>query len=294
MRVALFNGFPYHYEMFGFAIEYLQSRRIPFTIFTEVQGEMGWLALYQSRYGPLDIQHYRSYFSSACDVVFLLTDDDPRFALTGIQPPTVILFEHRATRESRPQFRHRFSLRPVEGRGPESWMLPVWSPAVTKQKTERVHVVVVGYNCPTTPESIRPYIPNLADIQFTFITRRPDPAVIIEDAWAPYAPRILYGVSADQIVAAAAAADWLLVIPKQDYQIRDAISAMVPIAYSVGTPLLMLPEHGETYPFKGIVGLDGSRPLEHPTDAILASVAEERVRLLERRDRLLDVILFQR
>jgi hypothetical protein len=82
-------------------------------------------------------------------------------------------------------------------------------------------------------------------------------------------------------------ADWLLILPKNAYQYTDSISATIPIAYGVSTPILMTAEWKESYGYGGIKALDNTTDLEKPTVAILEEFAKERANLLERRNRIL-------
>ena len=45
-KIAIFNSFPFHYEMFGYIIYYCYLNRYSLTIYTEHVNVMGWFVFY--------------------------------------------------------------------------------------------------------------------------------------------------------------------------------------------------------------------------------------------------------
>ena len=73
-RVLVYNGFPFHYEMFGFILDFCKKFNIEPTIINKVHNE-GWLQLYKAKYQF----HYNTELSEDIEsfsYVILLTDDD--------------------------------------------------------------------------------------------------------------------------------------------------------------------------------------------------------------------------
>lgn len=45
-HIAIFNSFNYHYEMFGYIIQYCHLNNFNLTIFTEIYNDNEWLEYY--------------------------------------------------------------------------------------------------------------------------------------------------------------------------------------------------------------------------------------------------------
>lgn len=105
MKCAIYNGFPFHFDVMGHIIEYCKLRGYSITIFSTHEGEMGWIEYYNIPFHSLE-----SYSPKSFDFVFLLTDNDWTFPETPEEK--VICIEHspRCRREGnlhRVTFKHR-------------------------------------------------------------------------------------------------------------------------------------------------------------------------------------------
>jgi hypothetical protein len=291
MRIAIFNGFRFHYEMFGTVLDFLTSRNLAFDVYSETAYEMGWFRVYERYFGSIPIHPIKTYNSSNYDYVFLLTDDDRRFKRR--YGAKVIMFEHIGERQvpcdthRRIQMRH-YVLRPSS---PDTWMLPVWNIG-PQPKYETLHVTAIGNNCPCNPDELQPYFKDIRNIQFTFINRTQAPTRFDHQAWAEYKNvTLLENIEAEQMLSVAAKSDWLLVLPKNASHYTDSMTALRPIAYGVHTPILMTAAWKESYGLGGISALDNSVDLEKPTPEFLEEFSKQREALFQRRERLLEEAL---
>lgn len=302
-RVAIFNGFNFHYEMFGFALDYCFSHGIVPVLYTGIDCAYGWFDEYATRFQrTLDIRPVDSYDPNNHDVVFVLTDDDIWYARRWAfvrDGPRVLLFEHYARRSvivaatARIPLRHYVTRIDPSGAGANTWVLPVWEPRpiTTPPADGVVRVVAIGNNCPTTPEELAPWVHSLRDaaVEFTFINRTPAPTMLTPEAWTDYPNvRICLNIPTAAVLEAVERADWLLMLPKNAIQKHDAISAIVPLAYSFRKPLLVAPDWIDAYGFRGgLVALDPTRPLTKPDAACMAALETQRAALFARRDAIL-------
>lgn len=308
MRVAIFNGFNFHYEMFGFALDYCFSQGIVPVLYTNTDSDYGWLEEYAARFAKaLDVRPVDSYTPNDVDVVFVLTDDDVWYGHRwGPIKPTarVLLFEHYARRsvmvhaDARIPLRHYIHRFYPSGANKDTWILPVWNPyaAVAPPAPAPapadgvVRVVAIGNNCPTTPEELAKWFHSLrGPIEFTFINRSEAPTVLEPVRWTDYPNiKICLDISTSDMLAAVERADWLLMLPRNIIQKHDAISAIVPLAFSFRKPLLVAADWVEAYGLRGgLVALDPTRPLAPPDAACMAALDAQREELFARRDALL-------
>jgi hypothetical protein len=289
-RIAIFNGFSFHYEMFGCVLEFLTKNGLEFSIYSETANEMGWISFYESVFGTLAIQPINAYDSSKYDYVFLLTDDDYKYKVHW-RSSKVILFEHYSRRHVLRPAHQRIQIRHFKSRTPASpintWAFPVWDICKMPKANHDVQIVGIGNTCPKNPDELRPWFKDITLPKFIFINRDPSPTIFEHDLWAPYSNvTLLTNIDARKMLEIAASADWLLIIPKNGNQLYDSISATMPIAYGVGTPLLMAKEWCEIYDFGGMIPLDPSNAIEKPTEAVMKELFETKEALINRRDSL--------
>ena len=294
-RIAIFNGFRFHYEMFGFVLDYLTTNNLPFDIFSETEGDMGWFRVYESRFGSRTIHPIRSFNQYNYDYVFLLTDDDTKYSKRW-QHSKVIMFEHTGTRYVMRSVHRRLQLRQYTTRHPpspeESWILPVWNIGYRDKDPAHIQITAIGNNCPCNPSELLPWFQDIRSVKFTFINRTPSPTIFDHASWTPYTNvTLLENIDAERMLEEASKADWLLLLPKNEHQYQDSISAILPIAYGVGTPILMKQEWLTAYGFGGIQALDPAHPTQKPSAAILEECEAMRDRLFERRDKILEECL---
>ena len=80
-RLGIFNSFPFHYEVFGFILNYANNNDYEVDIFTNTQYDMGWFDFYKSKFNNFNILNFDLFKgdSSRYDIFFVCTDDDPCF-----------------------------------------------------------------------------------------------------------------------------------------------------------------------------------------------------------------------
>jgi hypothetical protein len=87
MKIAAYNGFPFHYETIGHIIDYCTLRGHELVVYSKTENSWGWFEYYGI--SPLPVEQYTH---KDFDHVFLLTDDDWSFPVTPDEK--VICIEH--------------------------------------------------------------------------------------------------------------------------------------------------------------------------------------------------------
>jgi hypothetical protein len=87
MKVAVYNGFPFHYETIGHVIDYCKLRGHELVVYSKVENSWGWFDYYGIMPLPVEKYNHKEF-----DHVFLLTDDDWSFPLTPDEK--IICIEH--------------------------------------------------------------------------------------------------------------------------------------------------------------------------------------------------------
>ena len=78
---GIFNSFPFHYEMFGFILNYAQNNNYKVDIFTNQINTLGWFDFYREKFNIFNIIDFNIFEGNTSDyfLYFLSTDDDPAF-----------------------------------------------------------------------------------------------------------------------------------------------------------------------------------------------------------------------
>jgi len=92
-KIGIFNSFPFHYEMFGFILNYAKNNDFEVDIFTNTQNNMGWLDFYNNNFNNFNIIDYKNFNgnTSQYSYYFISTDDDPLFKSEWISNNVICL-----------------------------------------------------------------------------------------------------------------------------------------------------------------------------------------------------------
>ena len=60
MNIAIFNSFSFHYEMFGYVIDYCKKNSINLDIYTNMSSDLGWFDFYKSIFS-INIIDYKNF-----------------------------------------------------------------------------------------------------------------------------------------------------------------------------------------------------------------------------------------
>ena len=280
MRYAIYNSHPYHYEMFAHLIDYFKDRGLQIDIYTNMTNLCGWMTYYQHTYG------INTWFSTAMfdptkyDTVFLMTDDDPTFAFWNTR---VVVYEHDSERTlNLPAYRtlqtRQFMLRDPPS-DPNTWIIPVWNNPI-KEKYDRLTVLSVG-NAALYVQSMLPAIfSNFNDINFILVDRNMPEAVNGNITTHN-------SLDATALIDIASKSHYILFWPTTGYSYRHkniSMTGALPLAYSVGTPLLMPADFAEAIGLDGIIGI-------HPPFHLATASIPDCSPLIERRNRILDDVI---
>ena len=285
MRIAAFNGFPFHYEMFAHILDYCKRAALEIDIYTNIVNDYGWLSLYEEAYS-VDTWHPISRFDPAqYDCVILLTDNDTLYNPFWNATTHVVVIEHGAYRHLPLPAQVFLQTRHMKVRSPPSdpdtWMLPVWDNR-PYEKYPTLTVACVGSGCTLGVHAIRALFSNPDDIRLLFIDRQ-------------YTDRCGFSnvesyckLEAETMLEYVGKSTYILVAPLPNTFHKDHItSASIPLGYSVGTPVLMIESWADSYDFPGVIPIADTMELKHPTSEQLDTFREGRAALLSRRDAVL-------
>lgn len=150
-EVAIFNGFPFHYEVMGYLINWCVQTGRNVTVYTETKNDYGWLQWYEDYHqaytqvyaGNAPTFQYRPYreFPHECaryDLIFLPTDDDKYFDDAWLNLYDVrqrIIKINHMPHDRRPQIKRFIDIRPYFEQVDNAWALPIF-PMSIKPKVD--------------------------------------------------------------------------------------------------------------------------------------------------------------
>jgi len=303
LRVAMFNSFPFHYEMFGYILHHLAAKRVPchVSIFTEQGNNWGWLDFYKQHFGERGVMVVFEYlppthFNSVkqYDVVFVTTDDDFAFKREWIDHRCIVIEHMYAARA--PGYTHRIGVRPfVDSSKP--WALPCYE--IVRNPAEKmgwcahdahdaqdVHVAVIGGT-----EKIDTRLLNRMISQQS---RSRVKLHCIGRSWYPGCLRLESACVELVIHGTLSAADMIHRLKRCDYVLTDIVnpdhingklmSGCIPLAFSTLTPVIIGRKNNSIYKFKSVMEIDLSSDepivLEKLSHEMVHAVALERANLL--------------
>jgi FkbM family methyltransferase len=104
-KLGIFNSFPFHYEMFGFILNYAKNNNYKVDIFTNQQNNMGWLDFYKESFSNFNIIDFNNFNGNTnYKKLFVITDYDQVFKSEWINE-NVICINH-SNKIKRPIFKH--------------------------------------------------------------------------------------------------------------------------------------------------------------------------------------------
>jgi len=104
-KLGIFNSFPFHYEMFGFILNYAKNNNYKVDIFTNQNNNLGWLDFYKERFSNFNIIDFNNFNGNTnYKKLFVITDYDQVFKSKWINE-NVICINH-SNKIKRPIFKH--------------------------------------------------------------------------------------------------------------------------------------------------------------------------------------------
>ena len=173
-KIALFNGFAFHYEMIGYLIEYCVFKNIQLDIYTETVDNMDWLKFYlltfpKNSFKLKKIQDYKH--NNNYTKVILLTDDDFHFKDQWINEKIMCIDHDKYNRREKINIHIGTRFYPI--RPNLDWALQVYKMIDIQEKIKisKNNIVVIGNNVRYfKPEYIHK-IKNFEEYNFIFIDR---------------------------------------------------------------------------------------------------------------------------
>ena len=276
MKLALFNGFTFHYEMFGYLIHYCTVMNHELTIYCHPH-DMRWLTFYYSMYTFVckDV----SLFHNNYDYIFLTTDDDPNYP--GDVRKTICIDHYYKIRS--PQYAKRITTRPFDDR---PYALPVYPIFNDKKRIDEIVVAIIGGH---TAKYDIDTINRLVSDKPIIIKVVSRVAHIDLFQGCKFPVECYKGISTFEMIDLVERSSYLLVdvtLPKT--HTNESMSGSIPLAFSTLTPLIISKETNAYYKFKNCIEYEDDIVLKEIDTSLLKA---ERDAMIQRNHSVLNELL---
>jgi len=260
MKIAIFNGFNFHFEMFGYIIEYCLLKNIKLDIFTQLELDLGWLSFYQKflikNNKDISIKNVKEYpVNNDYDHIILTTDDDRFFPDMLINEKFICIDHyHKIRRFSVP---YHITTRKFPSRKFGDWALPVYKITDISEKNSKSkkQVVCLGRFCPKNMNEFSSYFGNdFENINFHFVDRH------IESKLANYKTyknvTCYNKLETQELINLFISSDYIFITEDNKDHINESMSAAVPLALNCLCQLIMPQKMKDSYGFKSVIGYE--------------------------------------
>lgn len=293
MTFCIFNSLPMHYEMYAHVLDYFKEKNTHIDIYSNKVNHHGWLDFYEKNFSVISWFPISFFNAEAYDYVFLLTDDDYGYTPFWNDKTRVIVIEHYGKRHLNLRSYFTLQTRQFKLRNPPSdpntSMLPVWNNPMY-EKFEKLTVLSIG--SATNTINLSSLFSNFTDIHFILVDRHMNTASK-ESNITRY-----NSLNASQLVEFAAKSHYIIFWPTTQFSQEhkhNSMSGSFPLAFSVGTPLILPESFTDTLGLEGLTIPDSPLTpihLEKPRDELITRVLKQRDDLLKKRNRIYDSLFF--
>lgn len=294
-KIAAYNGFDFHYEMYGYILDYCKSRNYSLTIYSDNKNNLGYIDFYKSLF-DFDLQSISQFQEDRYDydVIFLLTDNDDSFPTEDakINRKTICIDHLHEIRNT--AFETHVSTRPFAKERP--WALPTFPILTSGEKMENMRdkeediIVFLGHTPNAHNKDVLQRIVSTRTIRLMVISRNNESSI----TGLPYPVEYYSDLSTEELINILLRASYVItdITNHKDYT-HELLSGSIPLAFSTLTPLIMSKATNEYYKFKNVIEFDSTAKEEDIVlkDMDIVALEKERGDLISRNYELFDKIV---
>ena len=258
------NGLPFHYEMFGYIIEYCVHRNIPLDIYTETKNNYGWLTFYKNNICSLITFYPFAEYNpnNSYKRIIVTTDDDSVIKDEWIDPAKTIAIDHSKNLR-RPNIKYHIGTRWFEKRPTTEYILPAFRILTLEEKiaSSRPAVVCIGgANTALSIEEFKKLFLNFDTTEFWFIDRKADPEKYMEN------PNIhcVKQMDTTDMLDLCKRSHYMFISDTNKGHIKESMSAAIMLGFGCLCKILMPVEMNTNYEYKSVLEYTDKIKLEEP------------------------------
>jgi beta-1,4-mannosyl-glycoprotein beta-1,4-N-acetylglucosaminyltransferase len=261
-HIAIFNSFNFHYEMYGYIIEYCKTNNYLLTIFTSFDNTLGWIDFYTDHFKnyKFDVKNIYTFEEerNKFDIIFITTDDDYEFKKEWINDKCVSVNHTCMIR--RPDFKNNLGTRPFI-KNYKKWAIPCYNifQENNKENTSNkyINVSIIGglndYNYATINR-----LDSSSTITLYIIARNANYFNTSKIINKKINVILLNNIDTKEMINFLKKSDYILT--DSTYNIHHingiSMSGNIPLAFSTLTPLIISKGNNSLYKFKNVIEFD--------------------------------------
>ena len=262
-HIAIFNSFNFHYEMYGYIIEYCNTNNYLLTIFTSFTNTLGWLEFYTNHFKKYnfefkDIKDFEDS-KDLFDIIFITTDDDYEFRQEWINNKCVTIYHTNINRQ--PEIKNNIGIRPFTNNS-NNWAIPCFNIFQQNDKeniiNNDINISIIGggddgynynvINNLTSSRNINLYIISRTTYKFD-ITKIDEKIINV----------ILFNnFDTESMINILEKCDYIFVdsTNNTEHINGNSMSGSIPLSFSTLTPLIISNYNNNFYKFKNVIEFD--------------------------------------
>jgi len=262
-EICILNGYPFHYEMFGYIIEYCVHRNISLDIYTETKNDYGWLTFYKNNVCSLITFYPFAEYNpnNSYKRIIITTDDDSAIKDEWIDPAKTIAIDHHKDLR-RPKIKYHIGTRWFEKRPTTEYILPAFRILTLEEKiASRPAVVCIGETNTELPlDQFKKLFSNFDTTEFWCIDRKADPEKYKEH------PNIhcVKQMDTNDMLDLCKRSHYMFISNIKKNYIKDIMSAAIMLGFSCLCKILMPTEMNENYEYKSVFEYTDKIKLDEP------------------------------
>lgn len=284
-KILIYNGFPFHYEMMGFILEFCQKYNIEAVVVLKYM-EQSWIDIYKTKYNfevlenlPNDLDYYL--------FVLLLTDDDESYPEHLINENTVCIDHYYINR--RPKVKYHIHLEPFK-EDIKLYALPIFKYINYEDKinilNKQSRPIITFLGRGSLPKDINTLsmIENICDFDIYIINRRiPKDYINLPNVF------LFENISTTEMFDLLVKTTYMCYIPNEYIlgilkKYNQIITSNTHMSFTTGCKLILPKFMNERLQLQSIIEYSDDDKLILDTNPLLIDTFDERERLLTIRD----------
>lgn len=247
MRIAAFNSFPFHYEMYYFIIHYCAANNFELHIFTSSQNNHGWLDFYRNHMHFTNFFPHEFFNPNLFEKIILLTDDDHGYKY-GNWHKLICIDHFHLIRNHSPTM--RITTRPFPNRdSSQLYTLPVAPLLNLSDKKYSKHILCLGISNTQhiTLSYLQNRFTNFDELTFHLVNRR-----IYSK---PDSPNVFtyQSINALELINLATISSYFFIGDWSVDHYDKAITGALPLALSTYCKIIIPERMNNYYGFKNVI-----------------------------------------
>jgi len=294
MRIAAFNGFECHYEMYGYIIYFCKKNNHTLTIYHTSKNNQGYIEFYSKLFNDFTVEYKQlGLFNTErnnFDKIILVTDDDKEFRTDNIVINKRTISIVHSYKNRNPLISSSIAVRPLAKEYFMDWALPIYPIRYSSMKKDsldnEIHISIIGHSVAYNTKIIN-RIKSNKKITFNIISRGVPFSLF--NTVNPWIQVYLHNnINTSTLMEILYKSSYILtdVALTKDYT-HTTMSGAIPLAFSTLTPLIISRDTNQYYNFKNVIEFDKHSYADILLPDIDISLLEqERDILLERNNKL--------